>query len=106
MFIDVPSDNWRVATSGSRPDATALAAFKTHTSANIGDAQDRLNPMSAAIKPQWGGARRVGAALTVLMAFTPTRLGAVLANLATIDQMEVNLRARVRESATRESALA
>ena len=83
VFIDVPTDNCRVTTSGSRPDATALAALEAYTSANIGDAQDRLNMMSAAIKPQCGGARCVGTALTVL-----TRDGDNLAIHRALDEAE------------------
>ncbi|MFE7423120.1 RraA family protein [Rhodococcus sp. NPDC057529] len=65
MFIDAPADNCRVTQGGPRPDPAILAQLEPYPSANVGDAQDRLNIMSSTIKAQWPGARCVGVALTV-----------------------------------------
>ncbi|MGF0313477.1 RraA family protein [Rhodococcus sp. IEGM1428] len=67
-----------------RPSASAVAAIAGYPAANIGDAQDRLNLMSASIKTQWTGARCAGPAVTVY-----TREGDNLAIHRALDEVEV-----------------
>ena len=46
-------------------DAGLLERLRNLPAANVGDAMDRLNVLSSAIRPVWAGARIVGPARTV-----------------------------------------
>ena len=55
---------FRVRASWPRPDAAALAAFGTASSAQVADCMSRLGGMDSGIRPVWPAPRVIGAALT------------------------------------------
>jgi 4-hydroxy-4-methyl-2-oxoglutarate aldolase len=56
---------FRVRAPWVRPEADALAAFGTASSANVADCMSRMGAMDIGIKPVWPSPRAIGSALTV-----------------------------------------
>jgi regulator of RNase E activity RraA len=53
-------------TGWQRPDPATLEAFAEHSTANLGDAMERLDIADGGIAPIWPGAKAVGSALPIL----------------------------------------
>lgn len=60
------ADNIRIQANWSRPSAALLERFRGHSSANLGDAMERMGMVDGGIVPIYAGAAFAGSALPVL----------------------------------------
>lgn len=83
MFINVPTDSIKIGEAWSRADADAIKALSGYPVALIGDVQQRIGMMAAALRPATKIARFAGTILPVL-----TREGDNLAIHRAIDEAQ------------------